>query len=659
MPAIATRQSAPTPLAEAVPLPPKVPQLPDEVFERFPSLRDWQEDQNKWWTRAYTALQDVNRNASTGLMTNNEDTRTLRVSFGEFKAEITEEIDAIADEQGAQARRIVTVSAMAGVPSNIKVQTTAPVSPSINDYWIDNSDVANPITYQWTGTDWDEVTDPIAFAGVADERTARVTADGYLEGKYTLTVVAGTVITGFNITSASGPGTNVSNVAWTADQFQIYSGSANKVMFYADGVQDKVRLSNVLTIDGAGNAIYIKTTAGAGSYNNAGTPWYVDSNGRMSLGTGLTFDGTNLSIVGNVTAGSGTIGGWTINSSTLSKNNAILDSAGQLVLGTSNDVVYLSATDATFRLWVGNVTAGSATFAVSKTGALFSTSGTIGGFTISTNSLSAGTGANYVSFSNGIGTTRLQLGDTAATNVLLQRGSGGSGGIYIFLSGQIASHASLQIDSSGNGSVSLTDASGVEQLRLDASGAPTLTIGDSGVQHLLLRRSIGGTPALLLYNSSNVLVSDLEADVTSGAGYLRNSSSTGTNYVEVDGGKNFGQPTISWNGDTTLFRSSSGTLKTGGNFVATGGIAVGGGSSNPLIASSGRLYLAAGGANRWYISDSSGNFVLPSGQSCKILKESSDGWTVTLNDGTADLQFQASGGQIYGRINGGSPILLG
>jgi hypothetical protein len=430
MPSIAQRQSAPTPVTDTVPLPTTVPELPDDVFDRFPSLREWQENENRWWTKTYQALQGQNQSVSQNVSQNRENTRTLRVSFGQFRAEVTEEIEAIVDEAGAQAKRIVTVSAMAGINSNIKVQTTTPGAPSLNDYWIDTSDITTPVTYQWDGLAWVEVSDPISLAGVADERTARVTADGYLEGKYTLTVVAGDVVTGMNITSASGPGVNVSTVTFQADRFLIYSGSTNKTLFVADAIQDKVRIASVLTVDTATTSVYIKTTAGAGSYNSAGTPWFVDNLGRMSLGTGLTFDGSNLTTSGAVTASSGSIGGWTISSTTLSRNNATLDSAGQLILGTSNDVVYLSATDATYRIWIGNATAGSASFRVTKggtmtatngvfTGTITSTSGTIGGFTLSSTSLSTSgafgstiipSNGSYISFTN-TGTSNLLSSD--------------------------------------------------------------------------------------------------------------------------------------------------------------------------------------------------------------------------------------------------------
>jgi len=113
----------------------------------------------------------------------------------------------------------------------------------------------------------------------------------------------------------------------------------------------------------------------------------------------------SVSMEGAITGTSGTIAGWTIGSTTISKNNATLDSAGQITLGTANDIAILSSVNTTYRLWIGDATAGNAAFSVTKAGALLATSatitgsitatsGTIGGFTIGATYLYAGSGAS-------------------------------------------------------------------------------------------------------------------------------------------------------------------------------------------------------------------------------------------------------------------------
>lgn len=72
-------------------------------------------------------------------------------------------------------------------------------------------------------------------ASVATEATARVAADGFLSGKYTLKVSAGNVVTGMNITSSSGGGSDVSEVTFQADKFKIYNGSSGTAVFDLNG----------------------------------------------------------------------------------------------------------------------------------------------------------------------------------------------------------------------------------------------------------------------------------------------------------------------------------------------------------------------------------------------------------------------------------------
>ena len=179
-------------------------------------------------------------------------TADLIVTIDGLELEISEERDARIAADEVLARRIITVSAIAGLSEGVTVSSSAPGSPSVNDYWVDTTDALNPVTYQWSGATWDEVTEPISIAAVRDERTARITADGHLEGKYTLTVTADDVVTGMNITSASGPGGTVSEVAFLADKFRIWNGTSSEPVFDLDGSTIKlnadVEIGGTLTL---------------------------------------------------------------------------------------------------------------------------------------------------------------------------------------------------------------------------------------------------------------------------------------------------------------------------------------------------------------------------------------------------------------------------
>ncbi len=242
---------------------------------------------------------------------------------------------------------------------------------------------------------------------------------------------------------------------WNQEVARFWNQNQNAINDFAHAVLDVTELGGLFVVDGNNKSIYVKGPRNQGAYDDADTPFYVDDAGYFSLGKSLTWnpETKTLTVLGSfvVTGGSiggfdigpdymrdasdtfglssetsgspnvrfwagstfaardtapfrvydsgarvassGVIGGWAISTTTLAANNAILDSAGQLLLGTSNDVAILSATNATYRLWIGNATAGTAAFSVTKAGALFAISGTVGGFTLSATALTAGAGA--------------------------------------------------------------------------------------------------------------------------------------------------------------------------------------------------------------------------------------------------------------------------
>ena len=114
-----------------------------------------------------------------------------------------------------------------------------------------------------------------------------------------------------------------------------------------------------MTASGTGDS-NIRIWAGNTFANRASAPFRVTQSGLLSA-TGATISGT-------ITASSGTIGGWSIGSTSLSGGNATLSSTGYLSLGTGNNIARLDANDATYRLWIGNATAASAPFRVTKGG---------------------------------------------------------------------------------------------------------------------------------------------------------------------------------------------------------------------------------------------------------------------------------------------------
>jgi hypothetical protein len=115
-----------------------------------------------------------------------------------------------------------------------------------------------------------------------------------------------------------------------------------------------------------------------------------------------------------ITASNGTVGGWSLTASFLAGQAASIISNGNIILGTTaNDLVRLSSNNLVHRLWVGDQNSNSASFRVTKEGALFAQGASIvsgladlssisisSSLSVNTNTLFADGGTNRV----GIGT---------------------------------------------------------------------------------------------------------------------------------------------------------------------------------------------------------------------------------------------------------------
>lgn len=80
---------------------------------------------------------------------------------------------------------------------------------------------------------------------------------------------------------------------------------------------------------------------------------------------------------GKIHASAGDIAGWDILTNKLSKNNVELDPAGQIKVGTDEDVAVMGTTQGNWRLWIGSATPGLAPFRVDKDGNAWLDSATI------------------------------------------------------------------------------------------------------------------------------------------------------------------------------------------------------------------------------------------------------------------------------------------
>ncbi|MDP6769158.1 MAG: hypothetical protein QF704_00500 [Anaerolineales bacterium] len=222
-------------------------------------------------------------------------------------------------------------------------------------------------------------------------------------------------------------------------------------------------------------------------YTAGSAGWQIEGDGDAEF--------NDITARGVIYATSGEIAGWTINAANLTKNDATLASAGYLLLGTGNNIVKLDSQDATYRIWVGHATAGSAPFRVEKdggitatdatiTGSITATSGTIGGWTVSGNTLTA-TGIVLDA-----GNQKITVG-SAAPNIVIDGNNK-----YIRSSNYTANSSGFNIDGT-NGSA--------EFQNITARGLLKSTVTQTNTQH-----STAGT--FIVNDASDVLLNDLADD---------------------------------------------------------------------------------------------------------------------------------------------------
>ena len=146
---------------------------------------------------------------------------------------------------------------------------------------------------------------------------------------------------------------------------------------------EEIKSTNI-TLNSLNEKIYI----GEGIINNENTPFYVDGFGNFSLGDKLNWENNVLLIEGNIISDSGEIGGWTINTNALYKDE-ITEGAG---IATDGDTRFWAGTNKQYKEldpWDVN----GSKFKVTKDGQLYAQNAFISG----TGQDSTGIGVNVIS----------------------------------------------------------------------------------------------------------------------------------------------------------------------------------------------------------------------------------------------------------------------
>jgi hypothetical protein len=239
------------------------------------------------------------------------------------------------------------------------------VRGSVDDLVLPLNAVQNSM--EFLRTDLSTTVDGVV-ASLLIETEARALADGYVESSFTLTATAGNVITGMRLISATGV-TPVSEVIFQADKFTIWNGTSAVPLFALTGsaltlavpitllssqvtglgsfatisslaygsltgtkppTNADVTLSAIQgTLSLAGGGLVLASAGacirgGQTAWDTGSGFWIGDVSGVTkfsignSAGDSMTWDGSQLSIYGDLNAVSGTIGGFNIGSNGLS-----------------------------------------------------------------------------------------------------------------------------------------------------------------------------------------------------------------------------------------------------------------------------------------------------------------------------------------------------
>jgi hypothetical protein len=320
----------------------------------------------------------------------------------------------------------------------------------------------------------------------------------------------------FRVTQAGNLTATSANIGgWTVDSNSIFTGTKTATGSYTSTAghitigSDGHISSKEFRIDADGNALFAgDISAATGTFGSSisigsgNSIFKANSTEGIYLGN-ASFASAPFSVTqaGVLKAVSGEIAGWTLGNTTLSKNNVTLDSSGAISVGTGNTIFKADSNG----IYVGNATFASAPFRVTQAGALTSTSGSIGGWTINSDGIFTGTfdesayttsgitisnngsihSPNFYLDSTGITTKAGSIGGFTIGSTSLMAGASSTrvalstGSIAIYAGAENATSAPFRVTNAG----ALTSSSG--------------TIGGWSISDTQLSRIASGTTVIL------------------------------------------------------------------------------------------------------------------------------------------------------------------
>ncbi len=237
-------------------------------------------------------------------------------------------------------------------------------------------------------------------SSVTTEATTRATNDGNLSGKYALKVTAGNVVTGMNITSSTGGGTDVSDVSFNATNFKIYNGTTAVAPFQVVGGVVKVTGSLVLVPADVTGLATVATTGAAANIS-----------GLAPVATGGTLGAGSVTGLAAVATG-GTLGAGSVTGlAAVATTGAAANVSGLAATATNSD--FSAVTGATKPANNADVTLSAVNGGLTVTG---------GGITLSSGGAMKGGASSYGSgtgFFLGFesGQYKFRVGDPAGARI--------------------------------------------------------------------------------------------------------------------------------------------------------------------------------------------------------------------------------------------------
>jgi hypothetical protein len=347
---------------------------------------------------------------------------------------------------------------------------------------------------------------------------------------------------------------------WANGYFIIASTGASTLTYQSEDL-----VSGPLSDASAGGFIYLGSQMAVGGDGGSAAAWMTVEGNKFALRN----PADPLVTVIEATAGAVTINADFINAGSLNigdldanaltATNFSVTNAGVMTAGSGNNVAVISPTDATYRLWLGHSTGASAPFSVTSTGAISATSGSVGGWTLSSTSLTGGD------------TTISSVGDiTLGTGSNVARLSSSDPAYRLWLGGSTASTAPFRVTSTG--SFTATDANITGAVSASSGQIGGFTIGATSLTAGSGATAVGIVPASFPFFAGSSTASTAPFRVTS-AGSLTatDASITGTittANITATGGTVGGwtlSSTSFTGGDTTIAATGDITLGTGAN----------------------------------------------------------------------------------------------